>query len=204
MKKPKVLTLISNGVEEMELVITVDVLRRGGVDVDIISINEQIVECSRMVKVVADKILDDGKILDDDKILDDQSFESLVNNYDALFIPGGSNNAHNLKNSPVIKKIIEHFILNNKIIAAICAGPTVVNHHHRLVDYRATCYPNLSDEIPNFVDSSVVDDKNLLTSQGPATTFEFALKLLEKLRNKEIKDSVSKATLFEKYFSKIG
>ncbi|MCS7243400.1 MAG: DJ-1/PfpI family protein [Candidatus Calescibacterium sp.] len=191
MKKPKVLTLISNGVEEMELVITVDILRRGGVDVDIVSLNEQIVECSRMVKIVADKVLDD------------QSFESLVNNYDALFIPGGSNNAHNLKNSPVIKKIIEHFMLNNKVVAAICAGPTVVNHHHRLIDYKATCYPTLSDEIPNFVDSSVVDDKNLLTSQGPATTFEFALKLLEKLRNKETKDSVSKATLFEKYFTKI-
>ncbi len=188
MKKPKVLALVSNGVEEMELVITVDLLRRAGIDVDIVSIQDQIVECSRNVKIVADKTLDL------------ENLDEFIKEYDALFIPGGSNNAQNLKNHEPTKIIIEHFMNSNKIVSAICAGPTVINKHYKLDNYKATCYPTLKEEIPNFEERSVVEDRNLITSQGPATTFEFALKLIEKLKNKETRETVSKATLFEEYF----
>ncbi|MCS7165649.1 MAG: DJ-1/PfpI family protein [Candidatus Calescibacterium sp.] len=196
MVKPKVLTIVTNGVEEMELVITVDILRRGGVDVDIASLQEEVIECSRMVKILPDLVIQ--------KVLKDQNLEDFLNQYHALYIPGGSNNAQNLKKSTLAKQIIEHFISNQKILAAICAGPTVINHHHKLENYKATCYPTLKDEIPNFVNHPVVEDKNLITSQGPATTFEFSLKLLEKIKNKETRYSVSKATLFEEYYSKVN
>jgi len=187
MKKPKVLALVSSGVEEMELVITVDILRRASIDVDITSINEELIECSRMVKILPDKV-----------IKDTDNLENLLQEYDGLFIPGGSTNASNLKKNEVVKQIIEHFIKHNKILSAICAGPTVINHHYKLDNYLATCYPTLKEEIPNFVDEPVVVDKNLVTSQGPATTFQFALTLTEKLKNKEIMESIANATLFNK------
>lgn len=183
MKKPKVMALVSNGVEEMELVITVDILRRGGIDVDIVSIQHQTVNCSRMTKIVADKLID----------------QVVIEEYDVLFIPGGAENAKNLKESTIAKKIIEFFWNSGKLIAAICAGPTVVNHYIPLDNFKATCYPSLSNELKNYVDSAVVEDGNLITSQGPATTFHFALSLLEKIKGKELKETVAQSTLFTKH-----
>jgi DJ-1 family protein len=191
MRKPKVLALVSSGVEEMELVITVDLLRRASIDVDITSINEKVVECSRMVKIVPDKVINSSE--------DKEGFlEDFLKEYDALFIAGGSVNSNNLKKQKIVKEIIDHFIKEEKIISAICAGPTVINHHYKLNNYQVTCYPTLKEEVPNFVDQEVVVDKNLITSQGPATTFSFALKLIEKLKNKETMQLIAKATLYEK------
>ncbi|MEN3015451.1 MAG: DJ-1 family glyoxalase III [bacterium] len=185
MSKPKVLAIVSNGVEEMELVITVDILRRGGVDVDIVSIQDYNITCSRMVKIVADKLLD----------------EVNLDEYQAIFIPGGSENAKNLKNDQRVGKIIKDFMEKQKLVAAICAGPTVINHHVSLHGYKATCYPSLKDEIPNYMDQPVVEDDFLVTSQGPATTFQFALTLLAKLKNDQTKDTISKNILMDRSFS---
>lgn len=189
MNKAKVLALVSNGVEEMELVITVDILRRAGIDVDIVSIGDEVVQCSRLVKIVADKVFN--------KVVHQKNLEDFLKDYDALFIPGGASNAQNLKSIDVVNQIIKHFFDNNKIIAAICAGPTVINHHYSLKNYKATCYPSLKNEIDNYMDEAVVIDSNLITSQGPATTFYFALSLVEKLKNRETRMIVSQATLFD-------
>lgn len=185
MKKSKVLAIVSNGVEEMELVIFVDMLRRAGIEVDIVSIKDKVVKCSRGVKLLADKTFDEITVL-----------EEFLNSYDALYIPGGRDNAQNLKNFNHLKDIINYFVSRNKIVSAICAGPTVINHHFPLENYKATCYPSLKNELPNYIDSKVVIDGNIITSQGPATTFHLALTMIEKLTNKEIKEIVSNATLF--------
>lgn len=186
MKKSKVLALVSDGVEEMELVIVVDILRRAGIDVDIVSVSGKEVECSRGVKIIADKTFDEIG-----------SIEEIIQSYDALYIPGGAVNAENLKNFPPLKDMITVFMNNDKIVSAICAGPTVINHHFPLKNYKATCYPSLRDSLPNYFDEKVVTDGNLITSQGPATSFYLALTLIEKLKNRQTKENISKAILFD-------
>ncbi|MFN4219806.1 MAG: DJ-1 family glyoxalase III [bacterium] len=186
MRKNKVLALVSNGVEEMELVIVVDVLRRAGIHVDIVSISNKEVQCSREVKIIADKTFDEIG-----------SVEEIIQNYDAIYIPGGAVNAENLKNFLPLKEIITGFINNNKIVAAICAGPTVINHHFSLKDHKATCYPSLKDSLPNYFDQKVVIDGNFITSQGPATSFDLALTIVEKLKNPQAKENISEAILYK-------
>ena len=53
----RVLVPIGTGSEEMEAVITIDVLRRAGAEVTVASVETALeVHCSRGVKIVADKV----------------------------------------------------------------------------------------------------------------------------------------------------
>ncbi|MGI6496042.1 MAG: DJ-1/PfpI family protein [Kiritimatiellia bacterium] len=75
-------------------------------------------------------------------------------------------------------------LANGKLVAAICASPLVLSAAGILADRRATCYPGLEDELDcrEFVpDEAVVEDRSVVTSQGPGTTFAFALHLLARL-----------------------
>jgi protein deglycase len=61
--------------------------------------------------------------------------------------------------------------------------------------FQATCYPSFMEKftaevIP--VNSRVVVDRNVVTSQGPGTTIEFALALVERLYGKEKLEEVAK------------
>lgn len=189
-QKKNVLVLVADGSEEMEVVIFVDLLRRAGVNVDIVSIkeNDNIINCSRNVKLVADKNIND---------LNDYS------SYDLVYIPGGSIGVENLKNNPKVREIIKYFYSLNKYVCAICAGPLVLKESIDTKNIKITSYPTLKEQYDNYIDELVVVDNNIITSQGPATTFLLAFKIIEILRSKDIKDTVYNAVLFDKLLDKI-
>lgn len=189
-EKKNVLVLVADGSEEMEVVIFVDLLRRAGINVDIVSIkeNDNIINCSRNVKLVADKNIND---------LNDYS------SYDLVYIPGGSVGVENLKNNPKVKEIINYFYNLNKYVSAICAGPLVLKESIDIKNIKITSYPTLKEQYDNYIDELVVVDNNVITSQGPATTFLLAFKIIEILRSKNIKDTVYNAVLFDKLLDKI-
>jgi 4-methyl-5(b-hydroxyethyl)-thiazole monophosphate biosynthesis len=71
-----------------------------------------------------------------------------------------------------------------RLYAAICASPVVVLQHHGLLDRRrATCHPGFVHQLKNTdaVEERVVVDGPCITSRGPGTAIEFALKLVELL-----------------------
>lgn len=73
---------------------------------------------------------------------------------------------------------------NFKLVAAICAGPTAFLSHEIGFGKKITSYPNFKDKLSvsyNYQTDRVVQDENVITSQGPGTTFEFALKIIEYL-----------------------
>lgn len=189
-EKKNVLVLVADGSEEMEVVIFVDLLRRAGINVDIVSIkeNDNIINCSRNVKLAADKNIND---------LNDYS------SYDLVYIPGGSVGVENLKNNPKVKEIINYFYNLNKYVSAICAGPLVLKESVDIKNIKITSYPTLKEQYDNYIDELVVVDNNVITSQGPATTFLLAFKIIEILRSKNIKDTVYNAVLFDKLLDKI-
>ena len=189
MGKRRVLVLVADGSEEMEVVIFVDLLRRAGIDVDIVSVNKgnNTINCSRNVKILADMNIEELK---------DYSV------YDLVYIPGGSKGVENLKTNEKVKEIVNYFNDNKKLISAICAGPLVLKESINIKSVKLTSYPTLKDEYDNYVDELVVVDNNILTSQGPATTFLLAFKVIEILRDKNIKDTVYKAVLFDKLIDK--
>jgi len=79
--------------------------------------------------------------------------------------------------------------VSGKIVAAICAAPALVLEYHDLFPVgNMTGFPGLKDKIdPNkWSERRVIFDPrvNLLTSQGPGTSMEFALKIIDLLLGK--------------------
>jgi DJ-1 family protein len=188
--KKNVLVLVADGSEEMEIVIFVDLLRRAGINVDIVSIkdNDNLIQCSRNIKLLADKNINDIK-----------DYEI----YDLVYIPGGSVGVENLKSNSKVKEIIRYFYNSKKYVSAICAGPLVLKESLNTKDLKLTSYPTLKDQYENYINELVFQDGNVITSQGPATTFLLAFKVIEILRGENIKDTVYNAILFDKLINKI-
>ncbi|HFF1654437.1 MULTISPECIES: protein deglycase YajL [Providencia] len=173
-----VLICITHGSEEIEIVTTADLLVRAGIQVTLASANEDgslQITASRGMKIVADIPLI--------KVADEP--------FDAIVLPGGIQGAETFRDSPLVVEKVRRMHLDGNIVAAICAAPAIVLEHHQLFPLgNMTCYPSMKDKIPasKWVDRRVYFDErvNLLTSQGPATSFDFALKLIELLVGREI------------------
>ncbi|MBK8254744.1 MAG: DJ-1/PfpI family protein [Polyangiaceae bacterium] len=177
-----VLVLLATGAEEMETTITVDVLRRGGIQVTLAGVDgSDPVLCSRGVRIVPDIALTDAK-----------------GPFDMIVLPGGNEGARRLAESSAVGALLREQEASGKIAAAICAAPTALAAHGVFAGRKLTAYPTVRDRIASHgsvVDDEVVDDRNLVTSQGPGTTFSFALALVEKLAGKATADSVRKGML---------
>lgn len=165
----KFLVLVANGSEEIETVIIVDVLRRAGWEVTLTSIHESTtLTCSRQVRLVADTTLT--------AVADPLAF-------DALILPGGGPGTQAFKDEPAVASLCKRMHEAGKWIGAICAAPTVLDSAGLLNGRAATCFPSRQSEMKTARLSSerVVVDGHIITSQGPGTTFDFALMFVEKL-----------------------
>ena len=168
----KVLVPIADGTEEIEAVCIIDVLRRAGASVTVASVDELQVTASRGVKLVADRLIAD--------CVDEQ--------YDLIALPGGMPGAEHLRDSKELEAILKRQKEDGRLFGAICAAPAVVPQHHGLLaQRRATCHPSFVQHLENtdLVESRVAVDGTCVTSRGPGTALEFALKLVELLYGEE-------------------
>merc|ERR1711988_380885 len=184
MSTKRVLVPIADGSEEIESVCIIDVLRRAGAEVVVASVmDSQTVVCSRKVKLVADAVLDDVK---------DQTF-------DAIVLPGGMPGAEHLRDSSTLVSMLKAQKAASRCYAAICASPAVVFQKHNLFDgvSEMTCHPNFTSSLPstNSADKRVVVDGICITSGGPGTAIEFALKIVEQLFDRRKAEQVAKPML---------
>ena len=173
-----VLVPIANGTEEIEAVCIIDVLRRSGASVTVASVEELQITASRGVKLVADKLIGD----------------CLSEIYDLVVLPGGIPGAEHLRDSKELEAILNRQKEEERFYGAICASPAVVLQHHGLLDQRlATTHPSFVDHLENTdsVESRVVVDGICVTSRGPGTALEFALKLVELLYGVEKAEEVA-------------
>jgi 4-methyl-5(b-hydroxyethyl)-thiazole monophosphate biosynthesis len=164
----RVLVPIADGSEEIEAVCIIDTLRRGGADLTVASVGKLQVTASRGVKIVAD-----ARIAD-----------CVNETYDCIALPGGMPGAEHLRDSAELIGMLKKQKQAGRLYAAICASPAVALRPHGLLDkVRATCFPAFRDRLdPAYAsDERVVVDGNCVTSQGPGTALEFALKLVELL-----------------------
>lgn len=161
----RVAVLMTDGSEEMEAVITVDVLRRAGIEVSTVGMNSRMVTCSRDVMINTDIVFDD---------LDD------IMKYEALVLPGGLGGAERFMADPRVIDAIRQFHQADKLICAICAAPLVLEAAGILSGRTVTCHPSVADRLSSGRHESIPVklDGNILTSQGPGTAFEFALKII--------------------------
>ena len=169
---PEILVPIADGTEEIEAVCIIDVLRRAGAAVTVASVNRLQVTASRGVKIVEDCLNGDCE----------------GNTYDLIVLPGGMPGAERLRDSELLKQLLHRQANDGRLFGAICAAPAVVLNAHGLLNTKqATCHPAFRDQLApaTAADGRVVVDGNCVTSQGPGTALEFALKLVELLFGEE-------------------
>ena len=168
----KVYIFFAEGFEEIEALAPVDILKRAGLDVTLVSITgNQIVKSTRGVGIVTDVLIE----------------QTNCNDADLLVLPGGQPGANNLDKHEGLRKIV--LDANNKktYIAAICAAPLVLGHLGLLDGKKATCYPGTEPELKGAVTtgSALEISQNIITSKGAGTAIKFSLALVELLVSKQ-------------------
>ncbi|KAF9198328.1 hypothetical protein BGZ49_000875 [Haplosporangium sp. Z 27] len=207
--KKRALVLIADGTEEIEAVITI----RGGIEVTIASTNpsestSESVKCSRGVRIVPDTHL---SVLTLPTLLDEYSRDSENGDsfyYDVLVIPGGGPGAKTMVASSLVHQWVQaHFTKPGVLLAAVCAGPTVLKAAGVAKGAQVTSHPSVREELEDYFqyrddakgEEGIVikDERNeLLTSRGPGSTFQLALKIVEELRGKDVMESVRAPMMF--------
>ncbi|HLV65872.1 MAG TPA: DJ-1 family glyoxalase III [Polyangiaceae bacterium] len=163
------LVVLAEGFEEIEAVTIVDVLRRAGVAVTLAGLAEGPVRGAHDIIVAADTTLD-----------------AVANDpFDAVVLPGGGPGTRRLREDARVLALVRRFAAEGKLIAAICAAPTVLDAAGVLRDKTATCYPGSALPTARFVEDRVVEHENVVTSRGPGTAIDFALALVARLVSAE-------------------
>ena len=176
-----VLVPLAQGCEELEAITIIDLLRRAQIHVTTAGLDEQPIKASRGCLLLADTSLD----------------KALDHEYDMIVLPGGLPGADHLNNDPRIQSLLKTQANNNKYIAAICAAPKILATAGLLENKTATAYPGTLEKLNlnNTVISSdaIIVDANIITSRGPGTAMDFALKLIEILCGRELRNTTEAA-----------
>ncbi len=176
----RVLVPFAEGVEEIEFVAIVDILRRADIEVYTASLEGREVTGRSHIRIQADAEL--GSIMDQ--------------NWDMIVLPGGLPNAHLLRDDARIKVLIQRLREQSKTVAAICAAPTALAAYGLTAGRRVTSYPACQPEMEQlqpssvYSDDAVVEDGFLVTSRGPGTAVAFALRLVAKLCGEDVAEEV--------------
>jgi 4-methyl-5(b-hydroxyethyl)-thiazole monophosphate biosynthesis len=163
---PTALALLADGFEEIEAVTPVDLLRRAAVEVTVASLAEHRHVTGRSgITVHADAALAE---------IGDRLF-------DLLLLPGGPG-VKNLRADPLVAATVARHAAAGRLLAAICAAPTVLNAAGLLEGRRYTAHYSVAGELPEIItDRRVVVDGSIVTSRGAGTSIDFGLMLVEKL-----------------------
>jgi 4-methyl-5(b-hydroxyethyl)-thiazole monophosphate biosynthesis len=179
----RALITVADGVEDLEVVTLIDVLRRADIEVLVASIEtRRMVSCAHGTRLTADAMLVDV----------------LAQDFDLIVLPGGMPGAQHLADYQPLAERVREQAAAGKLFAAICAAPALaLQAYGVLKQRRMTCYPAFSEQLSGctFVDQPVVVDGNCITSQGPGTALEFALTLVEQLLGKACRSAVAKGML---------
>ena len=182
--------LLADGAEEIEAVTLVDVLRRGGVEVSAMGLGEAAgwVTGGHGIRLGTDEGWSEDRAMETD----------------LLVIPGGMGGVEALKSDARVLATVKVRVEQGRAVAAICAGPLVLNAAGVLDEDTAyTCYPGLEEKMAHpdlWEDEAVIRSEDIWTSQGPATAMDLGLALLEALAGEETEEAVSDAMLCERDF----
>jgi len=179
----KVYAFFATGYEEVEALTVVDLLRRAGVEVNMVSVTgEATVVGSHNIGINMDSKFDD-------------------NNYDdgdLFFLPGGMPGTTNLL---ACEKLCQLLVMKNnegKRLAAVCAAPSVFGQLGLLKGKKATSYPGFEEKLigATYVTDSVVTDGVITTSRGMGTSIDLGLELISLLCDEETAKSIGKGIIY--------
>lgn len=162
----KVAVLMAEGYEEGETLTIVDILRRADIETTTFTFGDEFVKGMHGMYIKADA-----------------KFGPDIIDYDMLVLPGGRPGGANLLENDEVIKMVQEFNSKNKFIAAMCSGTVVLAKANVINGKNVTGYTGYAEKLVggNFKEDVVVADKNIITSQGPATPYPFAYKIAEVL-----------------------
>ncbi|WP_353205803.1 type 1 glutamine amidotransferase domain-containing protein [Sphingomonas sp.] len=154
-----VLILATDGFEQAELFEPRQALLDAGVKVTLASIKTDPIQgMQHDVK---------GETITPDLLLEDVETED----YTALLLPGGVANPDTLRMNDRAIEIIEEFVDDDKLVAAICHAPWLLIEADVVEGKRMTSWPSLRTDLANagadVVDEEVVRDGQFITSRNP-------------------------------------
>ena len=178
---------LADGFEVSEALTTVNMLRRGGVNVKTVSIyDDRIVTSSNRIPVVADMAFGEFRA--------STTFGPCLPT-DVMIFPGGMPGSANLAAFSKLMDIMQDHYAQGGSVAAICAAPSVVlGLLSNLEGKKMTCYDGFEEALTakgaEYVKEGVVVDGNMITGRGPGWAVEFGLSILAHIKGQETADKV--------------
>ena len=179
----KIGIFMADGCEEIEGLTVVDIVRRAGIDITTISISDK----KEVAGAHGITFLADAK-------KDEVDFSAL----DGIVLPGGMPGTINLGADETVDKVIREFAAGGKLVAAICAAPSVLGQAGLLNGKHATSYPGFEPKLTGAVTSEdlVVQDGNVITSRGMGTAIAFALEIVSYFTDKKTADKLAESIIY--------
>ncbi len=174
---------LADGFEEIEALTVVDLCRRAGLTIDMVSATDSItVTGSHAIEVKADKMI--GEV----------EFDKM----DMLVLPGGMPGTTNLEKTEALMEQVKAFDKAGKYISAICAAPGVFGRAGLLQGKKACVFPGLEGELKGadvqYTQTTI--DGHILTSRGMGTAIPFGLAIVERFCGKETADELGKKVVY--------
>lgn len=179
----KVYVFLAEGFEEIEGLTVVDILRRAGVETQMVSITEKkSVTGSHGITVEADLLFEE---------IDPKDCVMYV-------LPGGMPGTRYLAAHEGLTKLLSAEAGKGKKLAAICAAPSVLGGLGLLKGHKAACYPGFEDKLigAEVTMEPVAVSGNITTSRGMGTAIPFALALTAQLTDAEKAESLGKSIIW--------
>ena len=178
----KIALMLANGFEEIEALGTYAILSRAGLQVDIYALSDMDttgrfgLTCTKLKKFSAFNEAD----------------------YEAVVLPGGPGYKV-LEENTRLQQLIKSFIDEGKVVAAICASPTILGRKGYLQGKNYTCFTAMDENFGgHFTGEYAAVDGNIITGQSAAATVDFAFAIVGKLLGKEKADEVKKSIYYKK------
>ena len=178
----KVNVYLADGFEEVEGLTVVDLLRRAGIETDMVSImGRKEITGARKIPVLADKLFEEQ---------DDP---------DVIVLPGGMPGTKNLEHCEELMKQVDAFVKDGKLVCAICAAPSILGHRGHLQGRKATVYPGMEGELTGaeWVADKAVTDGNIITARGMGCAIAFGLAIIEKLKGEQAADEMAQKVVYQ-------
>ena len=167
---------LANGFEITEAMAPLDVMRRAGLEVKTVGVTGEMIQSSNGVSVKPDIDISD----------------ITYDNIDGAILPGGMPGTLNLKASNAVVECVKKCYNDGKLVASICAAPSIFGEMGLLRDRRATCFPGFEKARDGAVHTGahVETDGNVITSKGAGCALEFGHAIVSYAVSKEAADKV--------------
>ena len=176
------------GYEEIEALTVVDILRRAGVEIKMVSITGQ-----RQVTG------SHGICVEMDQLLEETDFSQLT----GIVLPGGMPGTKNLEACEALMEQVDNFVKEQKLVAAICAAPSILGHRGHLQGKNACIFPGMEEHLEGakvVMDMPAVADGRIITGRGMGAAIPFGLKIQELLLGRDSAEEMAERIVFKGAF----